>query len=67
MLLLLLTKELLGSIINKGYGGLAQLGERHRHKVEVTGSIPVSSTIICIFNPLQIIFCKGFLDLFTYL
>ena len=37
-------KRVLGPPLQKGYGGLAQLGERLPCKQEVSGSIPLIST-----------------------
>ena len=34
-----------GVLISNGYGALAQLGERYNGIVEVSGSIPLGSTI----------------------
>ena len=35
-----------GVLISNGYGALAQLGERYNGIVEVSGSIPLGSTIL---------------------
>ena len=55
MLILALLKTRVGGVIlvqspPSNYGALAQLGERNTGSVEVSGSIPLGSTIFSIFS-----------------